>query len=717
MPRKHKHERKAFTIRKKKKEEVFDPAKLVERAARNLDPSVLDGFDESDVRKARNVYDWCTSRRFMFAGTAPFPMQMKVMLDLFEDYCPDCSDMVFWKGLQVDTPISEIGERMILFKHGKCKNCGKTRADFVGAGYYNYLQELAACCGMRSGKTAMAGMISSYQLHRFLTLKSPAQTYGLLPGSTLTMTFAALTAGQAEDTLWDSFNSSVSNSPWYTEYHKFLAEEGQKIGAPLYNFQATKLDYFHKGLAVGFTGADYRTIKGRTRFYSSIDELGFFDSQNNGKVKANAHEVFTAFEKSLRTVRSQAFKKRKHGHYDIPTGLMVNVSSPENIDDAIMQRVRKAEENKKIYAIHLATWEFNPDVTIESLKDEAENPATFDRDYGAIPPLASDPFITDKQQIDKVFSNEVTPLFQTGEKEKVITLYGMDEVYFWLEANFPFDELTVPRCVGVDTGESNNSFAITIAHFDNVDNKTVIDQLIELRPEKGRRVFFPGMLDDFFLKLMEHLWIKYFVFDQWNSVQFAQDLIARDVKADMYSISYDEMVDIRKAIMADTVLFPKTEHSLIQTKTSEIHDKFKEDPISHLKLQMATVRNLGRKVVKPANGTDDLFRSMCLACVYITLHKEDFSDYQAGVMPMYRTTGSRKHGGGLAFAMKKQGGMAAGTYRGGLNGGSRGPQKAVVRVQKGSGGMIGGNRPGSFGGGGRSFGGGMKGGLVSSGRR
>lgn len=543
--------------------------------------------------------------------------------------------------------------------------------------------------GFISHNTAMVGWVAAYQLHRFLHMKNPAQMYGLRKGSTLQMTFSAITAGQAQDTLWDSFTSVVDNAPWFEEFHKFLESEGKRTGAQLLNYSGTKLVYLHKKLYIGFTGAEYKKMKGRTRFLTSIDEMGFFDADNKGKVQANAVEVFTALEKSLRTVRSKAYNMRKQGHYDIPTGLMVNVSSPDNIDDAIMKRVREADVNKKVCAYHLATWEFNPGQSIEALKEEAGNSTTFDRDYGAIPPLASDPFINDKEQLDKVFCHENPMLFQLEPKEKVLQFAGVDQDYFWDELKVPFDELTVPRCVSVDTGESNNSFAVAITHYDNIDDKIVVDQLMELRPSKKRHVFFPGVMDEFFLPFAEHFWVKWFVFDHWNSIEFSQTIASHGLPVEAYALKYDELCDVRKQIMADYIMFPKTEHVLVKTKTSEIREVFMKDPVGHLKLQLATVRDVGRKVVKPTNGTDDLWRAVALGANCITRYKEDFADYQAGVMPMFRPTGGRKHGG-LAFSLKKPGGGGTSSRGGGVVGTAKPNMQRLVRVHKGSFGLTGG---------------------------
>jgi hypothetical protein len=675
----------------------FDAGDLINKALRHdLDASVLEAFDDSWMPRAKNVYDWCTNRKFL--GIDPFPMQMYLMLELFEDYCPDCSDMVWWRdgGLKVDSPLAEIKDRLSLLRHGKCKKCGKTRVDFVKVSKFAYRDELAACLGQRAGKTACVGFIATYQLHRFLTLRSPWQTFGVLANQKMLMTFVALTEKQVMESLWDSFIGKLGSSPWFDQYHKFLREEGKRLGEELFSWKTTFVTYFHKKLMAHYAVADERTLRGPTRFFASVDEVGWFDAKNyNKKVKGNARGVIASLSNSLATVRGAADKRRFRGDYDLPTAIMCNIGSPSSMDDEIMHLVRRAAKYNKIFAMHAPTWEINPEMSVEACRRAAdeEGGVDFDRDFGAIPPLASDPFIPDKNKLDQIFCRADPPVVRLDPQEKTLTLYGHPEIFIWYKVFGTLPERTIPRMVAVDTGETFNSFCVTIAHYDNVEHHIIIDQVIEINPAHGRRVFFPGVRDDLLLWLADNLRVRLFAFDRWQSSDFVHTLANKKQDVVVHSLTYAEMVSVRASILSDQVQFPETEFKLLSLRGERVEESIQKNPVSHLKLQLATIRNLGRRVVKPAKGTDDLWRTVALAVHHINALKQDFATYVAG------SNVGKARGNKAIFAVRK--GTFGGT--GGFPGSSasyfskkaHGP-RGLVTVKKGTGmsSTTGGRQPG-----------------------
>lgn len=698
--------RKKDKEKRKKEEEAqekgvskgFDPGELFDKALdADLDYSVIDNLDDDWIEKPRNIFNFLISRKFL--GIDPFPMQVKILTELFEDYCPKCTDMHFWKGIRADTPLAEIRDRTSFLRNGKCKKCKKTRDDFVNEGLFHYKNELVGCAGQRSTKSAMvAGMVAPYHLARFLTMKSPSQTFGLLPGTQLMMTFSALTAEQSRDNLWvPYFQPRVDMSPWFTQLHAFLDDQGKKLGVQLYKRMDTFVHYRHKQLYAHYTGADFRTLRGRTRFFAAIDELGYFDVLNSGRVMQNAHETYISLSNSLRTIRSAAFKRQKRGEYNIPTGIMANISSPSAIDDEIMTLVNQAqdpEKGKKIYAFHFATHEINPEMTYESLQEEAKTKGlSFERDFLAIPPLAAAPFVPDKNKLDKIFYHTRPLLFQLDPQTKRAQHMGVEETYFWSKVANPQPEKTIPRCIAVDAGETNNSFAAAIGYYDNAEDKIVVEQLVELRPDENHnRVYFPGLLDDFFKPLADAFWVRYFVLDTWGpSSTFQQSLntykpVGRSksfpTEAECYSLGWNDFQRIKATILGESVIFPYTPRKFADFKPSEVGEIMKQSgTASYLKLQLHTCREIGRKVVKPKGDTDDLMRAVSLLIHYILEHKDEFADYVLG-MPGHMRRGSSVPG---YISIRKLG-------RGSKGGGASSGGSAVVSVRRG----------GSGGGGGRS---------------
>jgi len=626
--------RPAPSYRSRKDARPFDPSELIKEALKHdLDSSVLNEFDDRWVPKAKNIYDWCVNRKFL--GMDPFPMQMFLMLELFEDYCPWCSDMEWWRNqLQVDTPLTEFRSHLQLYRHGKCRKCGRTRLDAVKEHKWFFRDELAACLGQRAGKTACVGFISTYHLHRFLTREAPWQTYGVLANQKMLMTFVALTEKQVMESLWDSFIGKVGSSPWFDKYHKFLRDEGKRLSEELFSWKTTFITYFHKRLMAHYAVADERTLRGPTRFFASVDEVGWFDAKNyNKKVKGNARGVIASLANSLMTVRGAAEKRRFRGDYDLPTAIMCNIGSPSSMDDEIMRLVRRASKHVKIFAMHAPTWDINPELSPDTCRRAADEDGglDFDRDFGAIPPLASDPFIDNKTKLDVIFNHGDPPLLHLEPQEKLLTLYGQPETFVWYKVTNTMPERTIPRMVAVDAGETFNSFGLTIAHWDSENNRIVVDQIIEINPAGGRRVFFPGVLNDLLLWMADNLRVRLFAFDRWQSTDFVHTLADHKQDAVVHSLKYAEMVNVRAALLSDQVLLPSTEFKLASIQGATVDEAVLANPISHLKLQLGTIRNLGHRVVKPAKGTDDLWRTLALAVHHILDLKSDFAAYVTGL--------------------------------------------------------------------------------------
>ena len=245
-------------------------------------------------------------------------------------------------------------------------------------------------------------MIAAYHLHRYLVIPDPIRFFGLLPSSQLYMSMTAVSAMQAEALLWVPFKEYVDEAPWFKEYHTLLNDTGERLGIELMHRPKTFLVYKHKRIACMYEAPNKRRLRGKTRFFTAIDEIGWMEADaTKQSVTLSADEISAALDNSLRTLRSKAEKKRLAGLWNCPDGIACNISSPSAKDDKIMRNVRSARTNKRIYAYHYPTWEANPEISRESLQPEYDKSRMVaERDFGAIPPLANDPFIDNPNCID-----------------------------------------------------------------------------------------------------------------------------------------------------------------------------------------------------------------------------------------------------------------------------------------------------------------------------
>jgi len=388
----------------KTKGDNYDPFALIRRAIDSeFDSSVFDAVDDSDLPLANNFMDFCIGHKYL--NIKPYPKQLKFGLEFFSEYCPECSDPDIMSEL-FDQSMQEISEKIQLLHKGKCPKCHKTKHDFVAEGKLHFYDELAGCAGQRGGKSSFVAMCAAYQLHRYLKIPNPSHYFGLLRNQALHMTFVAITYGQAEDTLWQPFRSFYDDSPWFKEYNKMLDYYGGKYGASLYENKTTFIWYNHKKLACYASGPDKRKLRGRTRFFCSVDELGWFHGTDKA-MKLNPDEVCKALERSLRTIRSAANKRRETlGDPNVPGALFVNISSPSAANDKIMRLVREPTDTK--YVFHLPTWEMNPNIAKKDLDSEyRDDPVGAERDYGACPPFSDAPFISNPEIIKTLISKNL----------------------------------------------------------------------------------------------------------------------------------------------------------------------------------------------------------------------------------------------------------------------------------------------------------------------
>jgi hypothetical protein len=186
---------------------------------------------------------------------------------------------------------------------------------------------------------------------------------------------------------------------------------------------------------------------------TSIDEIAWFDVKAEGKtggIRLNAEETSQALVNSLRTIRAAAMKLRQQGMLDPPEALNVDVSSPSSINDSIMRGLRSTTTNRATYGFHYSTWEMNPNVPLDALRDQMANQARFERDYAAVPPLGANQFIDAITAVEKCESQQPQTRLVTWSKEKMVDDFGMQTTY--LSVKPTARDKTRPRLIAVDTG-------------------------------------------------------------------------------------------------------------------------------------------------------------------------------------------------------------------------------------------------------------------------
>ena len=589
-------------------------------------------IDDGDLPMARNFFEWVTEDKFgLVNNEKPFIEQLCWAIIAFNEFCFYCSDLDYlYDTHEVDDTYAKFERKVSLLEHGVCPSCKKGRADWLNKGEGKFIQELNISAGQRSGKSiAVGGWYAPYLTHRMLKLQNPSAFYNLKTGTMLHCTFVALTYVQAKDTLWQYFYATLTESTWFKNYHSLLRHYENRYGERLFKFNDTYVAYPTRGIMIYPAGPDKRVLRGRTRYFTSVDEIGWFDSnKDSNKVKDNAHEVVGALDRSLLTVRGAAETLIKQGHHDVYPGYAMNVSSPSHRNDMINYLVRKSENSRSSYGAIRPTWEVNPTLPRDSAAIQAafdEDPITAQRDYGAIPPLVSSPFLASESAIESVLvgkPNRIQIRRRISKSRKMGESYTVAKLA-------KVRRYRKPTIMTIDAGYSNNSFACCIGDIAEDMTTAVVRGVFEVIPAAGAPLNHAIIYQELLLPLMERFNVKVLLADRWNSIKLLQDAaIHHDLEVSaQHSLKYAQIHTVKTRVQQGSLVLPEPERGTLTDcldfEADGYPECFEGQPASHLAMQMATVKDTGKTVDKGDGYTDDIFRAVALFC-----YACDVEDYQ-----------------------------------------------------------------------------------------
>lgn len=610
-------------------------------------------IDDRDLKEAPNVYEFVYNKRWGYDGMGVFSRQLYAAMKLYGEYCPRCSDKKFVSSIEhcpYDMKAEDMPDKVVFLRYGKCPKCKVTRQELYLKKELTYHNELAGLAGQRGGKSAMvSGLLTPYHTHKYLKISNPARLFTQLPNYTLIGTFVALTYVGAYELLWSPFYSTIKDvSKWFKEYHSLLDFYSNRYGEEIYKFPDSFLHYKHRSMLISPASPDKRTLRGRTRMFSVIDELGWFDASQgaDNKVKISAEQIYIALDRSLKTVRQSA----KHlimvqGYNTIIPAYAYNVSSPSSINDKISTLVESNRHNDgEVYTFQLATWELNPAYQQDSFSKEfADNPTDAARDFGAVPPISGNPFFTETENLASVFNgkpNRIDYSYVYRSSKKSGRRYCAAKATFIPSPDIP------PSILAIDAGYSRNSFGMAIGHYSNKDKKCIVDGLMEIAPRVGENVLhYPTIFNTLVVEAIKAFNVKVVLADRWNSLMLLQQLEEnnKDLYCSQYSVKYEDFLQFRSAVY-DTkdIELPKLQSKpeSIRTNTKDYPHAFKYQPVDHLLFQMITVEDARKTVIKGHGWTDDIFRALVL--MHSHLNDKEFREEHLIGKALTNTMGSKR---------------------------------------------------------------------------
>lgn len=653
--------------------ELVDPISMIERAiSSDMDSSVL---LEQEFPVAPNVISWCRDYKFLgLPGIDLFPRQLEMLVHFFKDVCYLCSDTDYVFNVPVDDSIGNVLDRMVLLQHGVCPKCNRNRTEMLEAWqadprFYLHAEydesvrvrpvppnEFVGIWGQRSGKSMFLSTFCwTYTFHRYLGLSNPCKYFREPSNKIFSATMVAPKLDRVMEALWNPFRFAYDNSAWFKEVRKYFVDEGKRTGVQLYKEGARFISFTGKRLAVSAAAAHAGTLRGATRFCCLLDELAWYNVTKDGSSSGGAksgEQIYSSLFNSLRTIRGKSeWRRRNLKDFNAIDAYMFSISSPSSVNDPIMQLGYLAPKRFRMLFSHLPTWEVNPGEYQDALEEEfAGKEEEFRRDFAAIPPAAAHPFFEDdefKTLSTVTYAERVLmPLLDYRIGISGDPVSGGRQLLQPELKNIRPDKAT-PRLLTIDNGQKKNAFALVISRYLPDRNGILFEEVIEVTPYKGHIVDLAWCYNNLVVKLVENFYFLNVGYDRWESTFAINDLrTVHRVDAQQYSLKWKDFDAFRSDVRAARVWFPIPEDEAGPAEVLKMRDPVARSrfPRSHLQVQMATVNQFGKNVLKPDGGNDDLFRAAVLAHRFMKANEKEFQQKSKFLL--------RNRGNAVAFETK-----------------------------------------------------------------
>jgi hypothetical protein len=587
--------------------------------------------DDRDIEKPKNIVEWITDGRFIGGDDEPFGKQVQIMAHTLGEWCPRCSDEDYFENVPVKHRYDDIRERVVFLENGVCPKCRRNKIQLMDKYDLKDPDELVAVMGQRSGKTISATMIESYNLCKWLTMPNIPTMYNIKSSTIISFTYTATTFNQVKENFWMPYDTLITGSDWFKQYHRFLDELGYKYGEELYKHSETILVYRHKNMFSSCASPSMRALRGRTRGGAGIDEYGWM---KGGKTKSgqtsemmNGLEVYTSLKRSLTTLRSAYRRLMERGYFNAAKPLMTLISSPSARNDPIMTRYRESQGSKVVYVCKYPTWEVNPGVPRKDLDEDFRiRPIESERDFACNPPMAASPWIADEELVEQSFSGNknlvVTHTRRRRTRSRKLVTAAEFKPAGKLRAEYG-------GVMGIDAGWNNNSFAIAIAYPTSVPEPEDEDEedifvgvsiplLIEIIPKSDYPISFSAVYREVIKPLCEQYNVAAVASDRWQNKKIMDDLDdALGLETFEIKLTLKDFDDYKQCLYDELIEHPKLDmpmERIVNMSLENYPDCFSKTPVAHLAFQMLTVQNSGNAIVKGEDGTtDDILRACVVA--------------------------------------------------------------------------------------------------------
>lgn len=359
-------------------------------------------------------------------------------------------------------------------------------------------KHLVLALGMRSGKTAMSGMLGAIEMMDICTIDNPSKHYHLLKGQGIALLALATSMDQALEGVFGNTVNLLEGSEFVQTWMDF-------------KFKTDTIDCLDKKVFFKALGSWASTAVGRSAKAVFFDELDNFEDTTS---KRGATEVYSRVVKATDTLGSDGHSFALSS-LKSPTGIMMSLCK-----DAEDEKRRYGDQCRTLAYIR-PTWEVNPHFTKEALMREHENnmPA-FWRDFGCQPSIWN------------------ALAFPNG-----VVLEPMTNVLH----TPPISKEGQPyRVMAIDPAVKKDAFGIACG-YRAPSGKIIVDGVHRFTKQEGNIMIMPSEIDAYIQRTLPTLNVKVFLHDTWMYPNIIEDISRMGIKTEQHIVdhkSYETWLDL-----------------------------------------------------------------------------------------------------------------------------------------------------------------------------
>ena len=328
--------------------------------------------------------------------------------------------------------------------------------------------------GMRGGKTALMSMIGCYEVFDVISKPNPQEYWGLLPRQLISVSCLAASERQIQDGIYYNILQFIENSDWFNTWYDFT-------------YRASDIECRDKNFKLRTLSSSANTGAGRSNKAVFFDELDLFEGTDGPR---EAWQTYNVMRKSTVTFG-------RDGH-------SFAISSPRDENGIIMTLYKRANmttadggiAQPDVYAVLKPTWELNPSISEDELREEYKfDMDTFYRDF------ACDPSSVSRTQ------------FPAGVKlYRRPNMLGKDYVL----------HSSVPHVVAIDPAWKNDAYGVATGYYDYRRGVTIVDGVINLKKDDDQKYLLPSSVKKYISAICANLNATTMIYDVMISPEIVE---------------------------------------------------------------------------------------------------------------------------------------------------------------------------------------------------